>query len=68
MPTPGELFGSLLFGTIGMAAAIYGKKSAAWRAMFIGVALMVFPYFVSQLWLLYAIGCALCVALFVFRD
>ena len=68
MPSPAELFGSLLFGIIGMAAAIYGMKSALWKPMLIGVILMTFPYFVSQIWLLYAIGCALCGALFVFRD
>lgn len=68
MPSPAELFASLLFGIIGMAAAIYGKKSALWKPMLIGVILMTFPYFVSQIWLLYLIGCALCAALFVFRD
>ena len=68
MPSPAELFGSLLFGVIGMAAVIYGKKSAEWKPMLIGVGLMTFPYFVSQVWLLYAISCGLCGALFVFRD
>ena len=68
MPTPAELFGSLLFGVVGMAAVIYGKKSTLWKPMLIGVILMAFPYFVSQVWLLYGIGCALCGALFVFRD
>jgi hypothetical protein len=32
------------------------------------VALMVFPYFIDATWLLYTIGAALTVALFVFRD
>ncbi len=68
MPTPADLFASLLFGTIGMAAAIYGWKSALWKPMFIGAAMTVFPYFVDRTWLQYATGCALCVALYVFRD
>lgn len=68
MPSPSELFGSLLFGVIGFAAMIYGKKSAQWKPMLIGVILMTYPYFVSRTWLMYAIGCALCGALFVFRD
>jgi hypothetical protein len=29
---------------------------------------MAYPYFVSQTWLLYAIGCALCLVLYFFRD
>jgi hypothetical protein len=68
MPDPADLFGSLLFGIIGMAAVIYGKKSAEWKPMLIGVALMAFPYLVSRTWVLYLIGSALTAALFVFRD
>lgn len=68
MPSASELFGSLLFGTLGMAALIYARKTAQWKPMIIGVALMAFPYFVSENWQLYAIGGALCVSLFVFRD
>ena len=36
--------------------------------MGIGLALIAFPYFVSQTWLLYAIGLALCGALYIWRD
>ena len=68
MPSAGNLFGSLAFGVIGMGAFMYGKKIAGWRAMSIGVALMVYPYFVDPTWLLVSIGVALTVALFVFRD
>ena len=68
MPTPSVLFGALLFGTIGMGAVIYGKKTAQWRPMLIGVALMVYPYFVEQTWLLYAIGVGLCATLYLFRE
>ncbi len=68
MPSPADLFGSLLFGVIGLAAVIYGRKSLRWKPMCIGVILMAFPYFVAQTWLLYVIGGALCAGLFVFRD
>ena len=51
-----------------MAALIYGRKSTLWKPMLIGVMLMAFPYFVAQTWQLYALGCALCIALFLFRD
>ena len=56
-----------MFGVIGMAAFLYGKKSSLFVPMFAGVALMVFPYFVSQIWLLYAVGCALIAGAWIFR-
>ncbi len=68
MPSPGNLFASLAFGIVGMGAFMYGKKSAGIRAMGLGVALMIFPYFIDRTWLLYTVGFALTGALFVFRD
>ena len=68
MPAPAVLFAGLMFGLIGLAALTYGRKNALWRPMAIGLALVVFPYFVAQTWLLYAIGAALCGALYLWRD
>jgi hypothetical protein len=68
MPTPSALFALILFSVIGMAAFLYGKKAAALKPALIGVALMVYPYFVDATWLVYAIGGGLCLALFIFRD
>jgi hypothetical protein len=65
---PTTLFGSLLFGAIGLAAFIYGKRMVLYKPMVIGIVLMAYPYFVAQTWLLYAVGCALCLGLFVFRE
>jgi hypothetical protein len=66
--SPAALFGSLMFGALGMGAFIYGKKMALWKPMVIGLVLMAYPYAVSQTWVLYAVGSALGIALFVFRD
>ena len=66
--SPAVLFASLLFGAVGFAAFSYGKNMAQWVPMVIGIALMVFPYFVDRLWLVYVVGCALCVGLYVFRE
>ena len=55
--------GSLLFGAVGFVAFMYGKQMALWKPMVFGGALMVYPYFVPQTWLIYAIGCALCLGL-----
>ncbi len=68
LPSPVDLLGSVLFGIVGFAAYRYGKKSGSFNPMAMGVTLMVYPYFVSQTWLLYTIGLALCVGLYIFRD
>ncbi len=68
LPDPGILLGGLVFGVIGLAAFMYGRKQARFSAMTIGTALMVYPYFVSRGWLVWTIGVVLCGALYVFRD
>jgi hypothetical protein len=68
MPSPANLFGLIIFSVVGFAMFTYGRKQGAWRIAGFGVALMVYPYFVEQTWLLYTIGLALCAALYVFRD
>lgn len=68
LPTPAYLFGALLFGIIGFVAYRYGKKTSASTVKWLGVALMLYPYGVSQTWLLYLVGIALCVGLYVFRE
>ena len=60
--------GGFLFGLIGMIAVGYGKMRDTWQPKLIGVLLMVFPYAISQVWLMYAIGVALTASLFVFRG
>ena len=63
-----NLIGGFIFGVFGFAAWRYGKSAQEWRPMLLGVALMIFPYFVDNVWLLYGIGVALTVSLFFFRD
>lgn len=68
LPTPADLVGSVLFGIVGYAAYRYGKKAGSFNPMVIGVALMVYPYFVSTTWVLYAVGVALTAGLYLFRE
>ena len=68
LPSPAYIFGALVFGLVGFAAWRYGKKSGRPHARWLGVALMLYPYAVSQTWALYGIGAALCAALFLFRG
>jgi hypothetical protein len=47
---------------------VYGKKQNAIKALLIGLTLIVYPYFVTNTVVMYAVGVALTAALFVFRD
>ena len=47
---------TVLFGSLGLGYFVYGKKQNAIVPLVCGVALMVFPYFVSNVILLIAIG------------
>ena len=63
-----NLIGGLLFGSIGFVAFIYGKRMHIWKPMFIGLALMAYPYFIANDIALFAIGVVGTAALFLFRD
>ena len=57
----------MLFGSIGFVAFIYGKRMHVWKPMFLGLALMAYPYFVENDIALFAIGASARGA-FLFRD
>lgn len=63
-----NLFGALVFGSIGLTAFLIGKKRARFKLMIIGIVLMVYPYFIYNTIVLYALGGLLTASLFVFRD
>ena len=68
MPTPAYLFGAILFSIIGYAAYRYGKKASLQTFKWIGIVLMLYPYAVSETWLLYVVGGILCVGLYISRK
>ena len=49
----------MLFGSIGLGFFLYGKKQRAVVPLVCGLALMLFPYFVSNVMLLVGIGALL---------
>ncbi len=63
-----NLFAGLVFSSIGFVGFVYGKKMHLWKPLFIGIALMAYPYFIENTAVLCAIGVAGTAALFVFRD
>jgi hypothetical protein len=54
-----SLICGLIFGSIGIGFFVYGKRQRAIVPLVCGVALMIFPYFVSSAILLVVIGVAL---------
>ena len=63
-----NLMGCLIFNGIGLVAFTYGKKQGGFRPLIIGIALMIYLYFFTQTFWLYAIGVGLCAALHYWRN
>jgi hypothetical protein len=59
LPSMVYIAGALIFGVFGWAAFRRGRKTQDRSMIWGGVALMVYPYAVSQTWLLWAIGAGL---------
>ena len=61
----GSLFASLFVSTVGFGLFLYGKKATRVPQLAVGLAMMVYPYFVvSAAWSLGIFG-ALCAGLFL---
>lgn len=65
LPSPAYIFGAILFGIVGYVAFRRGRKTALPVLTWTGVTLMLYPYAVSQTWLLWVVGVALCAWLFI---
>jgi hypothetical protein len=65
LPSAAYLIGAVLFGIIGFAAYRYGKKASLQSTKWIGIVLMFYPYAISETWILYAVGCGLCIGLYI---
>ena len=63
-----NLFAGLIFSSIGFVGFIFGKRLNLWKPMFIGIALMAYPYFIEDTLTLCAIGVAGTAALFWARN
>ena len=61
------LLWGLLFGSVGFGYFLYGKKQAAIVPMVCGIALMIFPYFVSNVLILVVLGIALAALPYFYR-
>jgi hypothetical protein len=68
LPSPAYIVGLILFGIVGYVAFRRGRRASRSELTWGGVALMVFPYAVSETWLLWLIGALLCLWLYAKCD
>jgi len=57
---------SLVIGAGGMGLFIYGKKQSRWPQLVCGLIFCVYPYFVTNVWLMLGIALVLIAALWLF--
>ena len=63
-----KIIAYLVFNGVGFVAFVYGKKQKSFKPLLIGVALTVYPYFLTNTFWLYAVGFGLCLLLYYWRD
>jgi chromate transport protein ChrA len=68
LPGPVYILGAVCFGLVGLAAYRSGKRSERQFLKWIGIVLMIFPYAVSEVWALLAVGTVLCLLLYWSRQ
>lgn len=58
LPSAAYLLGLVVFGLVGWVAYRRGKKTGRVPLLWLGLGTMLYPYVISQTWLLWAIGSA----------
>ncbi len=61
MDSTAQLLWGVVFGAIGLGFFVYGKKQKAIVPLMVGIALFIFPYFISDLYVLVIVGVGLVV-------
>jgi len=61
------LIWGMVFGSIGLGYFLYGKKQRAIVPLVTGIALSVFPFFISNVYILVLVGTVLSVAPYFIR-
>ena len=67
MDSGASLLWGVVFGAVGLAYFVYGKKQQRFVPLLCGIGLMAFPYFMSNIVLLVVVGLALSVIPYFFR-
>lgn len=67
LPSPAYIAGALVFGLIGLVAWRLGRRQERPLTKWLGVALMFYPYLVSNTAWMFVVGAALCAGLWYDR-
>ena len=67
MSSEASLIWGVIFGAVGLAYFVFGKRQQRFVPLFCGIGLMAFPYFVSNTVLLVIVGLALSAIPYFFR-
>jgi hypothetical protein len=54
-----QIIGGLIFGVVGLYLFRWGKRNQNFWHMILGMGLMIYPYFVTNDWLIWIVGFAL---------
>jgi hypothetical protein len=63
-----SLFSSLLISCVGMGFFLYGKKAARFWPLLAGIALSIYPFFVTSVLLMWLIAAAIIVGVYIMRE
>ena len=63
-----QLLWGVLFSSIGVGYFIYGKKQSSLIPLICGIALMAYVYFISNVYLLVAVGVVIAAIPYFLRD
>ncbi len=64
---PSLLIWGMIFGAIGLGFFIYGKRQRAAIPLVVGIALSVFPFFITNVYLLVLVGILLVIVPYFIR-
>ena len=67
MGSTATIFWGLLYGSIGFAFFMYGRRQKMIVPLVCGLGLMIFPYFVSNLYWLVGLGAGMTLAPYFYR-
>ena len=67
MDSSAVLLWGVVFGSVGLAYFVYGRRQGRFVPLLCGIGLMTFPYFISNTILLVVAGLALSVVPYFFR-
>lgn len=65
LPSLTDLIGSILFGLMGLVAWRHGRRTERPVVRWSGLVLMLYPYGITETWMLWALGLILCVWIWV---